>query len=85
MKAKTVILIALAGLLIVLFVQNTKVVEYRLFFWKISMSQVILVPFVYFLGFFAGYWLAHFGRRRNRRQPGGPAPDPPMPAQLIGR
>jgi uncharacterized integral membrane protein len=83
MKTKHVILIVLGGLLLVLLLQNTKVVTYRLFFWQITMSQVILVPFVFFAGFFAGYWLAHFGRRRIRRPDREPAPPPP--AQIAGR
>jgi uncharacterized integral membrane protein len=85
MKTKTVILIVLGGLMVILFVQNTQVITYRLFFWKIAMSQVILVPVIFFAGFFAGYWLAHFGRRRGRRRAGGEETLPPQPAQLSGR
>lgn len=80
MKTKTIILIVLGVLLAILFIQNTQVITYRLFFWKIAMSQVILVPVIFFLGFFAGYWLAHFGRRRTRRSTIPSEPQPP--AQL---
>jgi|GEM_PF-679775 len=82
LKPKHWVLIVLAGLAIVLMVQNTTVVRYRIFFWEITMSQMILVPVVFFAGFFAGYWLAHFGRRRGRRA--GETPPPP-PVQIAGR
>ncbi len=83
MKPKYLVLMIMAALLVVLAVQNTQVVTYRIFFWKIAMSQVILVPFIFFAGFFAGYWLAHFGRRRPRRS--GETPPPPAPVQISGR
>ncbi len=82
LKPKHWVLIVLAGLAIVLMVQNTTVVRYRIFFWEITMSQMILVPVVFFAGFFAGYWLAHFGRRRGRRAGATP---PPPPGQIAGR
>lgn len=81
MKTKTIILIVLGTLLFILFIQNTQVVTYRLFFWKIAMSQVILVPVIFFLGFFAGYWIAHFGRRRPRRST---IPSEPLPPAQLG-
>jgi uncharacterized integral membrane protein len=81
MKTKTIILIVLGVLLAVLFVQNTQVITYRLFFWKIAMSQVILVPVIFLLGFFAGYWLAHFGRRRPRRST---VPSETLPPAQLG-
>jgi uncharacterized integral membrane protein len=81
MKAKTIVLLVAAGLLTILVIQNSKTVPIRLFFWPISMPVIILVPAIFLLGFFAGFWRAHFGPRRNRRQ----AAEPPLPAQLSGR
>ena len=81
MKTKMIVLIVLGVLLAVLFLQNTQVITYRLFFWKIAMSQVILVPLIFLLGFFAGYWIAHFGRRRTRRST---IPSEPLPPAQLG-
>ncbi len=55
MKVKVILVLALIALLAVLCLQNTEVVTYRLFFWTVSLSQMILVPFVAALGFLAGY------------------------------
>jgi uncharacterized integral membrane protein len=66
MKPKVVALIVLAGLLVILIVQNTQEVVFRIFFWRIAMSQIIFVPLAVFLGFFLGY---AFGRIERRRKP----------------
>ena len=47
--------IVLAVLFITFLVQNTQGVTLRLYFWKISMSQIILIPLVLILGFILGY------------------------------
>ena len=65
MKPKVVALIVLAGLLLILIVQNTQEVVFRLYFWRIAMSQIILVPLAVFLGFFLGYALGRIDRRRK--------------------
>ena len=66
MKAKIVLVVVLVVLLGVLLVQNTQVVTYRLYFWTISMSQMILAPIVAAAGFLIGYI---FGTMR-RKKPG---------------
>lgn len=66
MKAKTIILIILAGLGVIILVQNSQVATIRLFFWEIAMSQVILVPLVFIIGFVAGFLAAKLGRRRKK-------------------
>jgi uncharacterized integral membrane protein len=53
----------------VLLAQNTAIVTYRLFFWTVSLSQVVLVPVVAVIGFLLG--LAVGALRRKR---GGPKP-----------
>jgi uncharacterized integral membrane protein len=54
-------------LLIIIVVQNTlqPPVEFRIFFWKISMSQVILLPLAVLVGFLFGYLLARLGRGKK--------------------
>jgi uncharacterized integral membrane protein len=68
MKAKIISALILAALLAVIFIQNTEVVIFRVFFWTISVSQVILVPLIAALGFFLGFALGAL----NRRKPGRP-------------
>jgi uncharacterized integral membrane protein len=65
MKAKAIVGIALVVLLVLLLVQNTAVVTYRLLFWTISLSQVVLVPLIAILGFVIGY-IAGSIRRRGK-------------------
>ncbi|HUU37717.1 MAG TPA: LapA family protein [Candidatus Desulfaltia sp.] len=58
MKTKLLIIAVLLILLIILLVQNNQEVDFRIYFWKISMSQVILVPLAVLIGVFFGYFLA---------------------------
>jgi uncharacterized integral membrane protein len=44
--------------------QNTEVVDFRLFFWKISMSRIILYPAILIIGFISGYIVAKINRRQ---------------------
>ena len=69
MKTKTIVLLVAVPLFIILLIQNSGSVQFNFFFWKIAVSQVILAPGIFFLGFAAGYWRAHFGRRRDRIRP----------------
>lgn len=62
MKAKILAVIVLLALLVILIFQNTQEVIFRMFFWKISMSQVILVPLAVFLGFLFGYFVGKAGK-----------------------
>jgi uncharacterized integral membrane protein len=62
MKTKILIVAVLLVLLAIILFQNTQEVVFRIYFWKISMSQVILVPLAVLIGVFFGYFL---GRRRN--------------------
>lgn len=55
--------LVLAILIIIFLIQNTQVVTLRLYFWKISMSQIILIPLVLILGFIIGYIVAKVTRK----------------------
>jgi len=55
---KLITAIVLAVLFIIFLIQNTQVVTLRLYFWKVSMSQIILIPLVLILGFVVGYIVA---------------------------
>ncbi len=65
MKVKIILVLVLVVLLGALFVQNTQVVTYRVYFWTISMSQMILVPIVAAVGFLIGYVLGTLRRKKT--------------------
>jgi uncharacterized integral membrane protein len=67
MKPKVLFAVVLLVLLIFVVVQNTlqPPVEFRIFFWKITMSQVILVPLAVLVGFLFGYFVAKTGRKKK--------------------
>lgn len=58
MKAKVIVVLVLIGLFLVILIQNTQVVTLRLLFWKVGMSQIILVPLTILIGFILGYLVA---------------------------
>ncbi|MBU0635232.1 MAG: LapA family protein [Candidatus Omnitrophica bacterium] len=62
MKPKTIALLILAGLFIVVLLQNTQVVSVQFLFWKISMSRIILLPVVMGMGFIIGFFM---GKRKG--------------------
>ncbi len=65
MKVKIILVLVLVVLLGALFVQNTQIVTYRVYFWTISMSQMILVPIVAAVGFLIGYVLGTLRRKKT--------------------
>jgi uncharacterized integral membrane protein len=65
MKTKILIVSVLLVLIIILLVQNTQEVVFRVYFWKISMSQVILVPLAVLVGFAFGYFVAKLGKEKK--------------------
>lgn len=64
MKTKILIVLALLILLVIILLQNTQEVVFRIFFWKIAMSQVILVPLAVVIGFLFGYFIAKGGMKK---------------------
>jgi len=63
-KTKILIVLVLLILLAIILVQNTQEVVFRIFFWKISMSQVILVPLAVIIGFLFGFFIAKGGMKK---------------------
>ncbi|MEF9426504.1 MAG: LapA family protein [Candidatus Mariimomonas ferrooxydans] len=69
MKPKHIAIIILTVLFLVILVQNTQVVTFRIFFWKIEVSQIILIFFVAIAGFAAGFISSKIiGRHRNEKK-----------------
>jgi uncharacterized integral membrane protein len=58
MKPMTVVVLVLVALFVIILVQNTQVVTLRLLFWKLGMSQIILVPLTMLIGFIIGFIVA---------------------------
>ena len=65
MKTKLLVVAVLLVLIIILLIQNTQEVIFRFYFWKVSMSQVILVPLAVLVGFLFGYFVARTGRKKK--------------------
>lgn len=63
MKTKTIIILILIFLFAIILIQNTQVVSIQLFFWKISMSRVILIPFFTLMGVIIGLLVPRFWKR----------------------
>ncbi|MBU0467916.1 MAG: LapA family protein [Candidatus Omnitrophica bacterium] len=57
MKSKVIVGIILGVLLLIFLLQNTQVVSVRFLFWKLSMSRIILLPIVMFIGIAIGFFV----------------------------
>ncbi len=57
LKPKTIALVILGILVLVVLLQNTQVVTIRFLFWQASMSRVILLPLILFVGFAVGFFV----------------------------
>ncbi|MBN1224093.1 MAG: LapA family protein [Candidatus Aminicenantes bacterium] len=57
MKPKMIIVLILAFLAVIFIVQNTEIVPVQVYFWKISMSRIIMISFLLLIGFILGYML----------------------------
>ena len=66
MKPKVIVVLILMALFLIILIQNTQIVTYRLYFWKVSISQIILVPLVALFGFVVGFIVAKLTGRRRR-------------------
>lgn len=66
MRAKLVAILILAVLFIIVLLQNTQVVTYRLFLWKVSASQIVLLPLALGLGFAFGFLVGRATRSGSR-------------------
>lgn len=67
MKPKIILVLILIIMAVIILIQNHEIVTYRIFFWRISMSQVILLPLALIVGFVIGYIVAKMGR--GKKQP----------------
>lgn len=63
MKTKTIIILIIVALLVIILIQNTQVLTLQIFFWKISMSRIILITLMMIIGFILGYTAASAKKR----------------------
>lgn len=63
MKTKTIVILVLIVLALVLVIQNSAMVELRIFFWRIIMSQIIFMVGLLALGFALGFLVAKLGKK----------------------
>ena len=63
---KTIAIVVVLVLFIIFLFQNTSVMTLRLYFWEVSMSQIILVPLILLVGFACGFAV---GKLTGRKKP----------------
>jgi uncharacterized integral membrane protein len=67
---KFIIALILIALVVILLIQNRQDVTLEIYFWKISMPQIIFMPLLLLIGFFAGYGVAWLrGKPQNEKEP----------------
>jgi uncharacterized integral membrane protein len=67
MSIKGVLILVLVVLCLVIFFQNTEVVSFKVFFWELSMSRIILLLITLIVGIVIGYVLTTVLRGRSSR------------------
>ena len=68
MKPKIITGLVLAVLLIIILFQNTHDTILRLYFWEISMPQIILILLLLIIGFLGGFVTAKLmGKKKNKK------------------
>lgn len=75
MKAKIILVLVVFVLLAVLLAQNTGLITYRLFFWTVSLSQVVIIPLVALAGFVLGFVTGAARRRMKGPKPRTASPN----------
>ncbi|RLC46402.1 MAG: hypothetical protein DRH57_06140 [Candidatus Cloacimonadota bacterium] len=58
MKAKTVFILIIIVLFLIVLFQNIQTIILNLFFWKLNVSTIVLLPLTLFIGFIVGYIVA---------------------------
>lgn len=54
-NAKKIAITAAVALCLIVLFQNTDVVSFRFLFWTVSMSRIIFLPLLVFIGFLIGF------------------------------
>ncbi len=67
MKAKVLIILVLLALFLIIVLQNSEVVTLQLLFWQITISRILLIFIIVFIGFVLGYTVGRTGRHGHAR------------------
>ena len=62
---KTIAIVVVVVLFLIFLFQNTTVMTLRLYFWEVSMSQIILVPLILLVGFAFGFAVGKLTGRKK--------------------
>ena len=81
MRARSVVIIVLLILSLTLVAQNTQVVSFRLWFWDLTMSRVLLLAGSLAIGVIIGLLLG----RPWKKKKAAPRQVPPPPAPKKGQ
>ena len=69
MRPKFIVVLVLIALFLIILIQNIQVVTLQLFFWKVGMSQIILIPLTMAIGFVVGFVVSKVtGKQRTRKR-----------------
>ena len=63
---KTIAIIVVFVLFLIFLFQNTSAVTLRLYFWEVTMSQIILIPLVLLVGFACGLAVGKLTGRKKQ-------------------
>jgi uncharacterized integral membrane protein len=68
MRPKFIVVLVLITLFLIILIQNIQPVTLRLFFWKVGMPQVILIPLTMAIGFVVGFIIAKVTGNKTRKK-----------------
>lgn len=68
MQLKNIVILIIVASFLIVILQNTQIVTLRLFFWKISMSRIILLVLTLLIGFALGYAVAGISAGRPKEK-----------------
>ncbi len=68
MNAKVILLIAVLTLFLLITLQNTETAEFRMLFWPVSMSRIVIMYICVLIGFIAGFIFAKVSAKKKERE-----------------
>jgi len=69
MRPKFIVVLILIALFLIILIQNIQPVTLQLFFWKVGVSQIILIPLIMAIGFVVGLVVSKVtGNQRKRKR-----------------
>jgi uncharacterized integral membrane protein len=80
LSVKDVFLLIGGALVLILLMLNIGPGEYKLFFWTVRISNLLVILVMMGLGFGLGYWAARKSQKK-RAEKAAPPPSAPSPSQ----